>query len=71
MSNHQRNKDTIRFIERMFKHLGTWPDYERVLRVSYESFLRSDSVILDVGANIGTHHKTFYSDRKERRCSCI
>jgi hypothetical protein len=37
------------------------------LRISYESFLRSDSVILDVGANIGTHLEHFVRIAKEGR----
>ena len=55
----QRTKEAIQIIERLFKHFGTWPDYERVLQMSYERFLRRDSVIFDVGAHSGTHLQHF------------
>lgn len=59
MQDHAQIQDRIQVIQGLFARFGTWPDFERVLRLSYESFLRDDSVILDVGANIGTHLEHF------------
>lgn len=59
MHDPQKTKSNIDTLLEAHARSGTWPDYERVLQTSYESFLQSDGVILDVGANIGTHLEHF------------
>src|SRR5215471_17695355 len=61
----ERTADAIRVIERLFRHFGTWPDYEMVLRRSYETFLKPDSVIFDIGAHSGTHLEHFVRIAKD------
>jgi FkbM family methyltransferase len=63
----KRTLNAINFLERVFARFGTWPDYERILQISYESFLQPDHVILDVGANIGTHLEHFVRIAKDGR----
>jgi FkbM family methyltransferase len=59
MTGDDRTKQSILMLERLFKEYIGWPDYEVVLRRSYESFLRPGGVVVDVGAHSGTHLEHF------------
>ncbi len=59
MQNPEEIKRSIKVMGTLFPHYAFFPDYENVLKRSYESFLQPGCIILDVGANQGLHLEHF------------
>ena len=53
--------DHIELLVRLRDEFGISLDYERILAAQYQRFLKPDSVILDIGANVGDHTAAFVS----------
>lgn len=53
--------DQLALLKRLRDEFQTTLDYERILAAQFRRFLTSESVVLDIGANVGDHTATFLS----------